>query len=240
MSRTPIVLVTSDVRTPKGNKPGPRVRPKRPEVFVGQAYLRAVETAGGLPVVLPPGPIEPLAQLLATADAVVLTGGNVDVHPSLYGELPKGRLDRIEPSRTARELALAEHCLHEGIPVLGICGGMQVMAVGAGGRLIQDIQTENPNALQHEQPTDPATPWHEVHLQDPASRWLGTCLQVNSTHHQAVRDPGSMVACGWSSDGIVEAIADPSHPFALGLQWHPELLEQYDAYRALVEAARKN
>ena len=239
MSRAPVVLVTADVRAPTGNTPGPRVRPKRPEVFVGQAYLRAIEAAGGLPIVLPPGPVEPLSQVIDAADAVVLTGGNVDVHPHLYGEEPEGRLDRIEPERTARELSLAQYCLSEGVPVLGICGGMQVLAVAAGGRLIQDILTENPNALEHEQPTDPATPWHDVQLSKPASQWLGEHLSVNSTHHQAVRDPGSLVACGWSSDGIIEAIADPAHPFALGLQWHPELLKQYAAYRGLIEAASR-
>jgi len=239
MPTQPIVLVSSDMRAPSGHGPGPNTRPKRPEIVVGQAYLQAVEAAGGLPLVLPPGPIEPLAKLVATADAVVLTGGNVDVHPSLYGEEPTGRLDRIEPDRTARELALASYCLAHDVPVLGICGGMQVMAVAAGGRLIQDILTEHPDGLQHEQPTDPATPWHSVELQGLVTQWLGHQLQVNSTHHQAVRDAGSMNACGWASDGIIEAIVDPSHTFALGLQWHPELLQQHDAYRALIDAARK-
>lgn len=237
MPAPPIVLITADIRSPEGRAGGPRVRPRRPEAFVGQAYLRAVELAGGLPVILPPGPEEHLSALLDIADAVVLTGGNVDVHPSLYGEEPLGRLDRIEPKRTARELAVAKRCLNDGIPLLGICGGMQVMAVAAGGRLIQDIATQVPDTLEHEQPTDPATPWHEVVFEAPARQWLGERLQVNSTHHQAVEDAGTLTACGWSGDGIVEAIADPAHPFALGVQWHPELLEQYDAYRALIRAA---
>jgi len=237
MTTAPVVLITSDLRSPSGHKPGPNIRPSREEAFVYTAYLRAVEQAGGIPFVLPPGTLEHLPKILALADAVVLTGGNVDVHPSLYGEEPTGRLDRIEPARTQRELEIASQCLAQQIPVLGICGGMQVLAVAAGGRLIQDIATECPDALEHEQPTDPATPWHEVTLESPVSDWLGQQLQVNSTHHQAVRDPGSMSACGWSRDGIIEAIVAPTHRFALGLQWHPELLGQLASYRALVAAA---
>ena len=86
--------------------------------------------------------------------------------------------------------------------------------------VIQDIATQVPDALEHEQPTDPATPWHKVVFEAPARQWLGERLQVNSTHHQAVEDAGTLAACGWSGDGIVEAIADPA-TFALGVQWHP-------------------
>ena len=100
-------------------------------------------------------------------------------------------------------------------PVLGICGGMQALAVAAGGTLIQDIGSQVPNALEHEQPTDPIEPWHAVRLENGLLSQLHgrTEIQVNSTHHQAVDDPGSLRITGRAPDGIVEVIESANHPF---------------------------
>jgi putative glutamine amidotransferase len=229
-----VVLLTTDRRTPDP-KPGPRVRPPRPEAWIGEAYVDAVRRAGGLPLLVPPGPAD-LDRLLAVADAVVLTGGHFDIHPSHYGRAIEGRIDRVEPARTDLELALARACLERGVPVLGVCGGMQALAVAGGGTLIQDLPK---SPIDHEQPTDPATPSHPNDAEGALAAIVGPRLLVNSTHHQAVEDPGPLLrACGWAPDGAIEAIEGVGHPFALGVQWHPELLGDDRLYAALIAAGR--
>ncbi|HMV66687.1 MAG TPA: gamma-glutamyl-gamma-aminobutyrate hydrolase family protein, partial [Myxococcota bacterium] len=221
-----------------GAPPGPRVlvtmdrrdAPGGGEVFIGADYVDAVCAAGGAPWLAPPG--EPDADaLLDGVDALVITGGAFDIHPRWYGQEVAGRLDRVEPSRTAMELALAQRALARDLPVLGICGGMQVLAVAAGGSLVQDLPPEP----SHEQATDPATPWHPVRLAAPLAGWLGAQIDVNSTHHQAVDAPGrGFEACGWSPDGVIEAMVAPALRFAVGVQWHPERLGDARMYRRLI------
>ncbi|MBT3223628.1 MAG: C26 family cysteine hydrolase domain-containing family, partial [Proteobacteria bacterium] len=144
-------------------------------------------------------------------------------------------LDRVEAGRTAIELELVRRCLSLEVPLLGVCGGMQVMAVAAGGTLIQDL----PNGA-HEQPTDPASPYHLVNVEPPVAHWLGPSVEVNSTHHQAVGELATpFVSAGSSPDGVIEVLVAPSHPFAVGVQWHPELLGDYRLYRALVGASAR-
>lgn len=233
----PVVLVTADRRVPEGFHPGPRIRPRRPEATLLEAYVAAVRRAGGQPVALPPGEDHAEA-LLDRVDGVVLTGGAFDIHPSHYGASVAGRLDRVEEGRTVAELALARACLDRDIPILGVCGGMQALAVAAGGTLIQDLpkpDEHHPDRVDHEQATDPATPSHDVRVDGAAAGWLGSRVPANSTHHQAVDAPGSgLVACGWAPDGVIEVVAAPGHRFALGVQWHPELLGQLAAYEALI------
>jgi putative glutamine amidotransferase len=229
----PIVLVTADRRQLTGSRPGPKVRPYRPEVWTSERYVDAVRSAGGIPLLVPPGEA-PVDQLLDLADAVVLTGGDFDIHPSWYGEVVTGRIDRIEAGRTEIELGLARGCLDRGLPVLGICGGMQALAVADGGTLVQDLPIE---PLSHEQPTDPAIAWHDVRCEGAAAQIFGVLTGANSTHHQAVRRCGARLhACGWTSDGTIEVIARADGGFALGVQWHPEVLGDDRPYRALIAA----
>ncbi len=215
-------------------------RPRRPEAFVLESYVHAVRSAGGLPLLVAAGTsIDDVPALLGIAHAVVLTGGDTDVHPSLYGADVQGRLDRIQPERTALELALAKACLHQHIPLLGVCGGMQVLAVAAGGTLIQDLPASDDHHLAHEQPNDPAESSHRVRLSQPAALGFEASeIWVNSTHHQAVDDPGQLEVAGRAPDGVVEAVQHPTHPFAVGLQWHPELLGQWGPYEALLRAVQ--
>jgi putative glutamine amidotransferase len=227
----PVVLITSDVVKSRGFHAGPRQRPRRPQCVVLMCYVDAVAQAGGLPLVVPAISVD-AETLLERADAVVLTGGAFDIHPSHYGEEVSARLDRVVPTRTELELDLARLCLERGIPLLGICGGMQAMAVAAGGTLVQDL----PRMPAHEQITDPANPWHEVRIDGPGLAIFDAVEQVNSTHHQAVRESGSLVVCGTSTEGVTEMVMLPGHPFALGVQWHPELLGDVRPYRGLVEA----
>jgi len=194
---------------------------------------------GGTPLVLAPGgSAKERDALLVHVDAVVITGGHFDIHPQYYGKVATSRLDTTDAARTDMELALAHDCIRLEIPVLGVCGGMQVLAVAAGGTLVQDILTEHPGAIDHEQATDPTEPWHPVHL-DATSRLasMGEVIHVNSTHHQAVADPGEMRVTGRAPDGICEVIEIPSHRFCVGVQWHPELLDPAP-YKALAEAIK--
>ena len=233
-----VVLVTIDRREPAGFRSGEKVRPLRPEVFTPEAYVRAVREAGGLPLLVPPGEAS-IDALLATCSAVVLTGGDFDIHPSWYGEDVTGRLGRVEASRTAVEMSLASACLERGVPVLGVCGGMQALAVADGGKLVQDIPIDGSH-LVHEQPTDPATAWHDVRCEGVAAEVFGSAVGANSTHHQAVRACGQRLRpCGWSSDGVIEAIARDDGAFALGVQWHPEVLLDWRPYAALLAAASR-
>ena len=215
----------------------PRVRPPRPEIFLSQALIHQVRTAGGVPVVLPAGGEDKVIDwTLNTLDAVIVSGGAFDIHPSLYGQAVAARIDEVQPERSLFEINLIRRCIKENKPLLGICGGMQALAVATGGTLIQDIETQFPDALSHEQPSDPATAWHEVQFTDP---WFVECygqakIDVNSTHHQAVDSAGACFISGRTVDGIVEAIRHPELNFCVGVQWHPELLSN-TLFKALVE-----
>lgn len=200
--------------------------------YVDAAYVDALLAVGLRPLLLPSGQAG-VAGVLDEVRGVVLTGGAFDIHPSLYGETPSGRLDRVDPGRTGTELTLCRAALAAGVPVLGVCGGMQAMAVAAGGRLIQDLPAEP----THEQPTDPAQAWHAVNLSGVLRTWWGDQVPANSTHHQAVAHAGDgFEVLGWSPDGVAEAMWHTTHPFALGVQWHPERLGDLRPYEALASA----
>jgi len=232
------VLVTSGVLPGGPTPPGDRVRPQRAALKLEQAYIDAIRNAGGQALVLPPGADRPEA-LLDIVDAVVITGGAFDIHPSHYGRGVSARLDGVQADRTTTELELAACCMSSGVPVLGICGGLQALAVAGGGTLVQDIAAEVPGALEHEQPTDPATAWHPVEVTEGRLRsWLGSAIEVNSTHHQAVEDPGPFQVAGLAPDGVIEALVLPDHAFCVGVQWHPELLGDGRLYAALLATGR--
>ncbi|HZR10646.1 MAG TPA: gamma-glutamyl-gamma-aminobutyrate hydrolase family protein [Myxococcales bacterium] len=237
----PVIGITPDVgeSTPR---PG---RPALPRYELKQAYADAVLAAGGLPIVLPcsDDPSAP-EEALKLCDGLVITGGAFDVPPEAYGAKAGRRLGPLKRGRTAYEQRVLRAALAGGIPVLGICGGMQLLAVELGGTLYQDIASEVPGALDHEQKNDPREPGHTASVVGGSAleAIVGPgFLEVNSTHHQAVKDPGRAKVCAVAPDGIVEAIELPG-TFALGVEWHPELLAapaHLALYRALVERARR-
>ncbi len=238
MPARPFVLVTTGRRAAAPHTPVPgRVRPPRPEVHLAEPLIDAIVAAGGQPLLLPPvlPDVATLAGLLERVDAVVISGGAFDIHPRHYGQDAHGRLDAPDDDRTGLELALVRAALDLDLPLLGLCGGMQAMAVATGGSLIQDIATELPASLPHEQAADPALPSHPVDLSPGRLReLLGPTVPVNSTHHQAVADPGVFTITGRAPDGVVEAIELPGHRFAVGVQWHPELLGQGALFAGVV------
>jgi putative glutamine amidotransferase len=209
-----------------------------------RAYADAVRDAGGLPLPVPCGDPSLAAEYLALCDGLLVAGGDFDIPPERYGEVRRPGCGPSRPGRTAFEEAMATGALAAGMPVLGVCGGMQLLAVVRGGALHQHLPDDL--GVSHEQPPPKDVPSHAVAV-EPGSllaRLVGLqSLQVNSTHHQAVSRPGTGVTVtGRAPDGVVEAIELDGHPFALGVQWHPEALASRDPrqlaiLRGLVQAA---
>ena len=230
--RAPLIGLTLD------HEPGgPGQFSRYPFHALRENYLSAVSAAGGMPVCL--GYDCDAEALMARLDGLIVTGGAFDVDPALYDE-PPHPLTSPHPARTTAELALLRAALAQGKPVLGICGGMQLLAVHAGGTLIQHL----PEELQHEQPNPRHEPGHDIEIVPGTklARIVGAKrMSVNSSHHQAVRDPGRAKICARAPDGTIEAIELDGPRFAIGVQWHPEFsLDPGDRrlYAALVETAR--
>jgi putative glutamine amidotransferase len=214
----PVVGVTLDSEEPGGYS-------KFPWYALRQNYAAAVIAAGGLPMALPHAP-ELAAAYLDRIDALIVTGGAFDVDPALYGDAAQHASVTLKAGRTEAELALTRGAMARGLPVLGICGGEQLLAVALGGTLIQHIPDAIPNALAHEQPNPRDEPGHAVAVVPGTllHRIVGsTVMRVNSAHHQAVRHPGrDAVVNARAPDGVVEGIEDSARRFCLGVQWHPE------------------
>ena len=210
---------------------------------VRQNYCTAVLEAGGLPVLLPHEPAEAEAYL-ARIDALLVTGGAFDLDPALFGATTRHATVRTKDRRTAFEAAITRGALARDLPVLGICGGQQLLNVVLGGTLIQHIPDEVENALAHEQPNPRNEAGHQVALTG-GSLLQTICaaaeLPVNSAHHQAVKAIGPGVAVNAvAPDGVVEGIEAPDYRFCLGVQWHPEYaVSPGDSaiFRAFVAAA---
>jgi putative glutamine amidotransferase len=214
----PIIGVTLDSESPGGYS-------KFPWYALRQNYADAILAAGGLPMALPHAP-DLAAAYLDRIDALVVTGGAFDVDPALYGGGAQHATVTLKAGRTAAELALTQGAMARGLPVLGICGGEQLLAVALGGTLIQHIPDAVPDALAHEQPNPRNEPGHAVAVVPGTllHRIVGaTTMHVNSAHHQAVRDPGrDATVNARAPDGVVEGIEDSARRFCLGVQWHPE------------------
>jgi gamma-glutamyl-gamma-aminobutyrate hydrolase PuuD len=209
-------------------------------VLLPASYGDQVRRAGGVPVLLPPVPA--IARVAGRLDGLVLTGGG-DIDPATYGELSHPRTTRVSPERDEAELAVLAAALAAGIPVLGICRGLQVLNVARGGTLCQHL----PEEAGHTPP--PGTfGSHRVRLA-PGSRLAqihGALagdfeFDVATSHHQAIGRLGDgLVPAGWALDGVIEAVElDPGeHPFVLAVQWHPEAGRDDRLMAALVAAAR--
>jgi putative glutamine amidotransferase len=211
-----------------------------------QTYVDSVTGAGGLPLLLPIVDPEYAAAYLARIDGLILTGG-LDVDPFQYGQEPAARLGRIDQKRDAIEVALARGAHAQGIPILAICRGQQLLNVAMGGTLHQHLPDVYEGALRHDQlDLHPDALSHSVQV-EPETRLreiLGAeHVRVNTFHHQAVdRLAERFRVTARSPDGVVEGIEDPSHPFCIAVQWHPERRLDDPVSRALfrsvVEAAR--
>lgn len=225
-----------------------RVLQGRERAGTDAAYARALARAGALPLILAPVTDPGLAAgALALADGLLLTGGH-DVDPARYGALPSPALEAIDPARDALDFALFQGAWDRRLPILAICRGLQVVNVALGGTLWQDLPTEHPGPVQHNQGEPRANRSHDVAIA-PGSRLAriaGDALRVNSFHHQAVRNPApGLRVTATASDGVIEAMeSDDQQRWLLAVQWHPEEFHaaadsaDQRLFAALAEAAR--
>lgn len=200
-------------------------------------YVERVEAAGARAVVLPPTATRDDA-VLDRLDGVVLAGG-ADLDPQLYGQEPHPATTGLRPDRDAAELPLLRSALDRDLPVLGVCRGMQLMSVLAGGSLVQHL----PEAVGHDRhrPAPGVYGLHDVRLA-PGSRAhaiLGDTVTVPSYHHQGLASAGSLSVTGWADDDTPEVVEDPDRRFALGVLWHPEADDDPRLFQALVAAAKE-
>jgi putative glutamine amidotransferase len=227
------------MRMPRRTHPLPEGDPPQSEMALGIVYARAVEEAGGLPVVLPPLDHSAIAPLIERLAGICLSGGP-DLDPGAYEADPDPHLGPVEPTLDAFELAVARQADELAIPILGICRGCQALNVARGGTLFQHLPDVTDGSVTHRQRESGRQPTHTVRV-EPGSRLAGIVgdaeLDVNSFHHQAADRLGrGLRAVAWSPDGIVEGIEDEGPALYLGVQWHAETLVQFDRHAALFEA----
>lgn len=196
-----------------------------PWYAIRENYCDAVAAAGGLAICLPHQP-ELAESYLEELDGVLVTGGAFDVDPALFGAATRHSTVTLKEKRTAFELAVTRGALARDLPVLGICGGQQLLNVVLGGTLIQHIPDEIAEPLAHEQPNPRTEAGHSVSVAEGTKlrAIVGKSeIEVNSAHHQAVKALGpGVVANALAPDGVIEGIEDPRQRFCIGVQWHPE------------------
>lgn len=218
----PLIAITLDAEAPGGYS-------KMPWYALRQNYCDAILAAGGIPF-----PVSHHAELVEDyvkmADGFVFTGGSFDIDPTLYGADQRHETVTTKQQRTAFEWKLLQLAYGQEKPILGICGGMQLLNVVLGGTLIQHIPDEVSNCLPHEQPNPRTEPGHEIEIYEDTllhrlvnSVMVQGKIPVNSAHHQAIKTIAAGLRINaMAPDGVIEGIESTTHPFCLGVQWHPE------------------
>ena len=224
--------------------------PKPPRYGINQTYVRALAAAGCAPVLIPIlDDDERLRAIYERLDGIVFPGG-ADVAPHQYGEEPIDNLNVVESERDRVELRLARWAFDDDLPTLGICRGQQLINVALGGTLFQDLIHQGATTVEHSDKDGRARNKliHRVRI-DPESRLAQlideTGVEVNSLHHQAVKDVASALrVTGTADDGVIEALESPDRRFLIAVQWHPEEIDDVPWVRRLFEgfvrAASKN
>lgn len=244
MPAPPLIGVsTSEVRRVGEHDVVPEGEPARRELALGERYLEAVRSGGGMPVILTPVPAPQIDALLDRVDGLCLSGGP-DIEPSAYGAEPDPCLGPTEPELDRFELALAKRAVARGIPVLGICRGAQMLNVATGGTLHQHLPNLT-TEIDHRQTLSGGSVTHSVSIDGDSrlAQVLGTTkLDVNSFHHQAADRLGSRLRIvGHAPDGTVEAIEGTGPGYLFGVQWHAEWLtdrpEDLRLFQSLIDAA---
>ena len=205
---------------------------------MNQRYILTLTSVGAIPWMIPLlcEDVGTLRAAYEHLDGVFIAGG-VDMDPATYGEEMTPLCGRIDPPRDQTELALTRWAMEDGKPVLGVCRGLQVINVAAGGTLYQDLAVEYPGAIKHDYypGAGHARDYlaHEVRIEGRSRlhRSFGAeQIRVNSMHHQAIKTLGEgLVGTAWAPDGVIEAAESAEHPFVAGAQWHPEMLADTDA-----------
>lgn len=213
---------------------------------LGVGYISAIEHAGGIPILLPLIQDDScIAESFSLLDGLLLPGGP-DVDPLLYAEEPQPVMGQLDVSKDRVEMSLIPRALELDLPILGVCRGIQILNVAAGGTLYQDVSMSSSNALKHRQEAPGSYATHAISIQE-GSRLLEILgqseMRVNSFHHQAVKEPASgFVISAVTQDGIIEGIESPHHSFVIGVQFHAELMWQSNSsvnnlFAAFIRAA---
>ena len=209
----------------------PSISDNKKLLNMNRDYMDAVQRSGALPVVLPATDDESvLSAIYDRLDGIVFTGG-ADLVPALYRQETLPVCGSTEPIRDALEMYLMKRCLEDGKPLLAICRGFEVLNVALGGTLYQDIETQRPDSLFHPCYDTPADQVHAASLV-PDTRLMSIMgmkeVRVNSRHHQGICEVGKgLTVSAYASDGLIEGLELPDHPFAVGIQWHPETLSTF-------------
>lgn len=194
--------------------------------YVSDAYIQAIKSAGGLPIILPLVKSKPVIQdYVSLCDGFLFCGGG-DITPLLFGQEPATNIGTTDISLDLFQIRMMKTILEKEKPVLAICRGMQVLNVACGGTLHQDIHLLDYETIEHMQNSISRRDISHKVIFEPDSKirkLLGTFVYTNSYHHQAIGRLGKgLTVSGFTGDGIIEAIEMPSHPFVIGVQWHPE------------------
>jgi putative glutamine amidotransferase len=206
--------------------------------LIPAAYVRAIEAAGGRPLLVPPS-TDAIEETLDRLDGILLSGGP-DLDPELYGQETHSETNGIEPERDRAEIALLRSALERDMPVLAVCRGSQVLNVALGGDLVQHLPEVVGDEKHKHTPGEFAD--HDVVLVQGTrvQEILGDQAPVKSHHHQGYGQLGEgLREAARAEDGTIEALEDPSRRFALGVLWHPEAGEDSALFDALVEEARE-
>lgn len=213
-----------------------------PYYHTRQVDVNAILSAGGLSVLLPASlPLNEVPALVKKFDGIYLTGGG-DLDPALYGEGSHDRVYGVNPERDAFEIALIREVISRDKPLLAVCRGMQTLNVACGGTLYVDIASQVPGAEKHD--------WwpaykrnklvHDVKMVEGSllAEILGVVdLRTNSLHHQSVNQVGDgLRSTAYAADGVIEGIEQPDNHFVIGVQWHPEWLQDQETMRKLYRA----
>jgi putative glutamine amidotransferase len=232
-----IGVTTSELRRAKQVRRRRHGEPAQVEMALGLPYLRAVERAGGLPVVLPPLELDRISPLLDRLSGVLLSGGP-DLDPATYGRVAHPELGQTEPQLDVFEVQLAREADARGLPIFGICRGAQALNVARGGTLHQHLPEITDGSIVHRQRQPGAEVTHEIRVAARSSLapLLGRRRSVNSFHHQSVDRLGrGLRAVAWADDGVIEAVEGWGKSLLLGVQWHAETLVDDPAQLALFQ-----
>lgn len=220
MADRPLIGITGDIEERDG----------KTYIYIDSRYGKLVEECGGIPILL--HPTISVREVISRVDGLLLSGGE-DIHPRYYGEEPKYPMELSPDIRTDFEMALVKEAMVNGLPILGICHGMQLINVAFGGTLYQDLRSQRADAMEHRL----GDKRHPVSIAG-GSLLYGIMgkeeISVTSTHHQGVKVMGKGLKLGAvAPDGVTEAFEMPNYPFLLGVQWHPEKGPDEESYRLL-------
>jgi putative glutamine amidotransferase len=227
-----------------------RIELETDRFYLSRYYSEAVEAAGGLPVHISLIPdAEYISAVLDNLDGILLPGSDSDVDPLRYNREPHPKLGAVHPLKDMTDTLVLKEIERRGTPLFAICFGMQILNVMRGGTLIQDLESQMPEAIKHQQGAPRDRQSHRVRLLEGSllAELAGSpSALVNSHHHQAIETVGrDLVATAWTADGLVEALEDPrAERFALAVQWHPEIAWEHDEFSkqlfgSFVEASSK-